>query len=345
VNADTTVSLEGSFASSSVYAKLSVLILIASAFRPHLTELMAAADRDGGLPEGMQILDAMAEVLCSQMGAIRAASAALVVWNQFRGRLTVAWDLGAATTQVLNRIEQDLTARTNASGPQFAEHFLHEANVRAAEWISQDILPNLGRPGIAPAPVRVAWDQKAESYCASAARLTGTIGWTLQPCKHSFYAGLVAERVLEHEYLSHLLPGNQRLSKGVREVWLMETLEEEHRNDQYIALDRKHVLMTVWAWFRMELENHFVRKGVLKAGVFTNFEDLAIRVRRRSLSSFWKMTGDIINLSAQQDPAPIERALKMLRPLPDDILDALTVPWVGFAACMESARAMGIDKM
>jgi hypothetical protein len=340
-----TVSLEDSFGSSSVYAKLSVLTLIAAAFRSHLTDLMAAADRDGGLPDGPQILDAMAEALSSQMGAIREPSAALVVWDQFRGRLTVAWTLGTTTTQVIDRIEQDLTTRTNATAPQFAERFLHEANVRAAEWISQYILPNLGRPAITPAPVRVTWDQKAESYCASASRLTGTIGWTLQPSKHSFYAGLVAERVLEHEYLSHLLPGNLKLSKGIREVWLMETLEEEHRNDQYIALHRKQVLLTVWTWFRMELENHFIRKGVLERGIFTRFEDLAIRIRRRSLSSFWQMTGDIINLSAHQDPAPIERALKMLRPLPDEILDALTIPWTGFAPCLENARMMGIDKM
>ena len=340
-----TVSLEDSFGASSVHAKLSVLVMIASAFRSHLTELMAAADHDGGLPEGTQIVDTMADVLSSQMGAIRLPNAALVVWTQFRGRLTVGWNLGSRTAQVLDQIEQDLTARSNAGDPQFAENFLHYANVRGAEWISQYILPNIGRPSIAPVPVRVTYDQKGEKYCASSSRLAGTIGWILQPCKHSFYAGLIAERVLEHEYLSHLLPGNQKLSKGIREVWLMETLEEEHRNDQYIALQRKHVLMTIWSWFRIELEDHFVRKGAIERAVFTNMEDLAVRIRRRSLTSFWKMTGDIINLSAQQDPAPTERALRMLRPLPDDVVDALTVPWTSFLTCLESARAMGIDNM
>ena len=39
-----TVSLDDSFGASSVHAKLSVLIIIASAFRSHLTDLMTAAD-------------------------------------------------------------------------------------------------------------------------------------------------------------------------------------------------------------------------------------------------------------------------------------------------------------
>ena len=60
-----TVSLDDSFGASSVHAKLSVLIIIASAFRSHLTDLMTAADRDGAPPEGMQIVDAMAETLSS----------------------------------------------------------------------------------------------------------------------------------------------------------------------------------------------------------------------------------------------------------------------------------------
>jgi hypothetical protein len=50
-----TVSLDDSFGASSVHAKLSVLIIIASAFRSHLTDLMTATDRDGAPPEGMQM--------------------------------------------------------------------------------------------------------------------------------------------------------------------------------------------------------------------------------------------------------------------------------------------------
>jgi len=337
-----TVSLDDSFGASSVHAKLSVLIIIASAFRSHLTDLMTAADRDGAPPEGMQIVDAMAETLSSQIGAIRTLSAAPVVWTQFRGRLAVAWSLRAQTAQVLEQIEHDLTIQANAGNPHFAENFLHAANLRAAEWISEYILPKVGRPTVAPAPLHVSYDQKAERFCASSSRLAGTIGWILQPCKHTFYAALICERVLEHEYLSHLLPGNLKLSKGIREVWLMETLEEEHRNDEYIALNRRLALMTIWSWFRIELENHFVRNSIVDLAIFTGVEDLATRIRRRSLPSFWKMTAEIINLSDGEDPRPTERALRMLRPLPDNVLDALTVPWTGFDTCIETARSMGI---
>jgi hypothetical protein len=103
--------------------------------------------------------------------------------------------------------------------------------------------------------------------------------------------------------------------------------------------------MTIWSWFRIELENHFVRNSIVDPAVFTGVEDLATRIRRRSLPSFWKMTTDIINLSDREDPGPTERTLRMLRPLPDDVLDALTVPWTGFHACLETARSIGIEPL
>jgi hypothetical protein len=61
---------------------------------------------------------------------------------------------------------------------------------------SEYILPEVGRAAIAPAPLHVSYDQKAEKFCASSSRLSGTVGWILQPCKHTFYGALSASGFL-----------------------------------------------------------------------------------------------------------------------------------------------------
>ena len=125
-----TVSLDDSFGASSVHAKLSVLVIIASAFRSHLTDLMTAADRDGAPPEGMQIVDAMAETLSSQIGAIRTLSAAPVVWTQFRGRLAVAWSLRAQTTLLRLTIERGARLLPRLTTDRFCRF-----EVRSVRWL------------------------------------------------------------------------------------------------------------------------------------------------------------------------------------------------------------------
>jgi hypothetical protein len=67
-------------------------------------------------------------------------------------------------------------------------------------------------------PMRVHYDPKGDDYCASSSIFANEIGWNLQLVERSLFGALSLEMLFEHEYLSHMLPRNNFLSKNVREM-------------------------------------------------------------------------------------------------------------------------------
>lgn len=77
--------------------------------------------------------------------------------------------------------------------------------------------------------VRVAEDPAGRMYCPSTQPGRGEIQWAHQNIAHSLANMLLAERVLFHQYLSHVLPRNPVLGRSVTEDWLVALLEDLYR--------------------------------------------------------------------------------------------------------------------
>jgi hypothetical protein len=84
-----------------------------------------------------------------------------------------------------------------------------------------------GQPPIELAPVTISWREHRHFIWPS----TGgrAIAWVFQYHRSALWAAVLTEVILQHEYLSHLLPRSDSLSEAIREGWLMETLQLEIR--------------------------------------------------------------------------------------------------------------------
>jgi hypothetical protein len=323
--------------SSAVRACVDVLLLIAAAVRFSFPNLLSGQEADEP-PAWHEALLVLANILFQEMRAKRITSIvhANNVWNQFMANGVVR-ALGATGKKAINDAGAKVLADAIPANAGIGTNILSDANVRAERWIRSRILPHVDGTPFTVAPLVIDFDEAGTQFCASSLRLAWQIHWTLQPFEHSLFGAMVPSRVLEHEYFSHLLPRNEHLSKGVREVWLMETLEEEHRNDA--AQDVAE--MKLQAWFRLLLEQHFIQIGHINQFSLQDFEEVAVRIRRKSPPDFWKMTAEILSLRNSKRAAEIvDRVLKLLRSSPDTIVDTLTVPWRGFPACLEMARSI-----
>jgi hypothetical protein len=319
--------------SPTVHACVDVLLLIAGAVRLHFPGLLSGQEADEP-PAWHEVLRVLAGILFQEMRAKRITSIgrASNVWNQFMASLVVQ-DLGPTARKAVHDAGTEVLRDAVSGNAGIGIKILSDANLRAESWIRSRILPHVDTTPFFPAPIVIDFDEAGNQFCASSSCLYREIHWTLQPFEHSLFGATVLPRVLEHEYISHLLPRNQYLSKGVREVWLMETLEEEHRNDTVpSAADNK-----LQTWFRLLLEQHFIQKGLLNPGGLMDFSQAAVRVRRRSERDFWKMTAEILSLRNNRRAAEaVDRLVKKLHSSPDSIVDRLTIPWRG----LEEAVAM-----
>ena len=341
-----TVILGDEFMSPAVHARLDVLLIISEAFRTGLAAIVSAESNEGGPPEWWQVVRVFSDVLASEIASqgLQNIDAAPFVWDQIYNKLRVRWELSTELDNILSLMKAEVTARAIPKNIGFGRQFLHDSNLRAASWINQHIMPRLDRPEIDPARLHVSYDPAGKRFCASSSRLEGTVGWTLQPCKHTVLGALIAPRVLEHEYLSHLLPSHRALPKGILEVWLMETLEEEHRNLADACLAPEGIEGKLWTWFKHELELHFSTMGFLEPAELLDFEEIAIRIRRRSETDFWKMTRHLLLLDRRTEIERAVEVLRLLRPLSDKLVDSLTMPWSSFEECLRVSVSIGIHK-
>jgi len=327
-------------------ACVDALLLIGQAMRAHFPDLLEICEGNhGSSPAWDELLGALAHILFQEMRAknIRDITHARDVWKQFMAGLTVQRlppSGGAALREVGKKITRDAVGANAGIGLDILE----KANQQAESWTRQRILPYLQDTSLEVAPLVIDFDEAGTQYCASSSPLSGEIHWTLQPFEHSLYGAMVVPQLLEHEYVSHLLPRNQYLSLGVREVFLVEALEEEHRDNPGSNPQVFDAEMKLAVWFREKLEQHFQRNHQTSRAELRDFENVAIRFRGKSNADFWKMTSEILLLpDGEAESGMVDDALKMLRWRKDHIVDRLTIPWRGFAECLQHARQIGIN--
>jgi hypothetical protein len=121
---------------------------------------------------------------------------------------------------------------------------------------------------------------------------------------------LVAERVLSHEYLSHVLPPNTALGRAVTEQWLVALLQ-----DLYERKKKKPFWPgAIFRALRHDLEEHVV--GMVKApnpalemvrslGV-RGVESAASDLLENAPERFWRFTDELLRVPAEED---VEEAL------------------------------------
>jgi hypothetical protein len=155
----------------------------------------------------------------------------------------------------------------------------------------------------------------------------GEIGWKLQLAEHAFYGALIPDMILEHEYLSHLLPTNTYLSDAVREIWLTTSLFWEHRNAPQDDLE-KHVRLALWERFRSELARH---KGKTDYELYgpERWDWLAMKMAFSDAGNFWQLTTEIVHSPNRTDEAElIDELLSKLADFDDRSLRAaLQIEW------------------
>jgi len=322
-----------------VHACVDVLLLIGRAMQLHFPDLLRGQE---ALPPAWDdVLGVLSGILFREMRAkhITDITHAVDIWNEFAASRTVRL-LGKTGSKAIHDAGQKIMEDAVAANAGIGPTILWEANQRAMGWITAQIVPHLGDIAFGIAPLVIDYDETGKQFCASSSPLLWEIHWTLQPVEHSLFGAMVLSRVLEHEYFSHLMPRNQHLSQGVREVLLVETLQEEHRNDDQ-GDPGKEAETQLTDWFRILLEQHFYRNGQASRAEMRNFETLALRLRRKSETAFWAMTSEIVRRAGgEADATVMDRVLKLLRRSPDGMVDQLAIPWPGFGNCLDRARRM-----
>lgn len=320
---------------SATRACVDVLLIIGRAMRMYFPHLRDACDGDPDhSPRWDDVLRVLADILFREMRAkhINHITHALDLWKEFEACLTVQ-RLTPAGKKALKKAGEKIVTDAVAANAGAGMSILWTANLKAAAWIEQHIVAHLEQTRFATARLVIDLDEAGTQFCASSSSLGGEIHWTLQPFEHSLYGAMVLSRILEHV--------SQWLSKGVREVFLVETLEEEHRNDTELGPRDTDAEMKLAGWFRLKLEEHFCRNQQMSRAGLRDFEEVAVRIRRRSVLDFWKMTAEILSLPDGEAKArEVDKVLKTLRTRQDEIVDKLTVPWKSFAECLEMAEVI-----
>jgi hypothetical protein len=324
------------------------VLLIGRAIRMRFPAFLDALEANAR-PSCYEVLRVLANILAREMQAknITDITHARDVWREFAASPTVR-KLSGPGSLVIREIGRRIAADAVSDNAGMGKNILWAANLKAARWVKERILTHLQDDDIVPdvefgtAPLVIDYDEAGTQFCASSSPLLWEIHWTLQPFEHSLFGAMTTPRILEHEYVSHLLPKNQCLSMGVREVFLVDTLEEEHRNDVEESPRNRAAEMKLDSWFRTMLEQHFYRAHQASRTDLRDFEEVAVRLRRRSASDFWKMTAEILRLpDGPGDAQMVDSVIRLLRPCPDRIVDELTIPWLGFGKCLELARMKG----
>jgi hypothetical protein len=321
-----------------IHARVDVAVLLGRAVRLYFPQFLDAQDASSP-PSPFEVLRILADILADQMKRrlITDITDALGVWRAFVSDPEVR-RLPGPSSRIIRAMGQRVATDAVSANAGMGRQILWAANLQAERWIAGNLLPHLSGIQIDPAPLVIDYDEAGTKFCAFTSPLRGEIHWTLQPFRHSLFGTTVVSRVLEHEYLSHLIPLNQQLSKGVREVFLVETLAEEHRNDpkQNAANGRAESKLDVW--FRYLLEEHSYKAGQFSRVELRDYEGVATRLRLRSKVDFWKMTGEILDLPDNGDADSVDKVIKALRAMPDEDAHQVAIPWRGLIEC---ARMLG----
>jgi hypothetical protein len=290
-----------------------VLLVLAECIAPSLPALYLAAPGNW-----QKVVSVAADALASQTPHVKSIVNAIPIWNRVLLDLGIA-NLTLAANSVLDTITKRLAAEV--STPFEGERRLLRMHDTAVDWIR-----DLGaRRGISvlkaanPYPIRVHYNPKGDDYCASSSLFANEIGWNLQLVERALYGALILDMLFEHEYLSHMLPKNNFLSRDVREIWLSAGLFWESV-DRPGNAGEKHVREVLWELFRRELNKHFDPKNLSFYGPW-KLDQLVEKIFFLSPDSFWEITKAMIECSdIRQNADTIDAFLRDLLRLPDSAL-------------------------
>jgi hypothetical protein len=259
--------------------QLAVLFLLASAFRQIQEDLSTAAS---SLQPGLvDYVLALASAFIDAIHMQQDPADALLSWDSFAARQRAK----KAPQKVQ---ELFATGRKTIEGMLQTgfdpRRYLGEVNERARAAV-EALATRIGLPGQPPielAPITISWkpitisEQGQFIWPSTGGR---AIAWVFQYHRSALWAAVLAEIILQHEYLSHLLPQSDSLSETIREGWLMEALQVEIRERG----ERSDLI--VFAYVRDNLNGlpRDQRLAWVAAGIEAVRKDL-----------FWNLTRDIL---------------------------------------------------
>jgi hypothetical protein len=305
----TTIKFESPFQAPIVRAQFDVLLVLAEAMAPSLADLSKVAS------DWQRVVAVAADALAAQSANVKSVAHAIPIWNRVLNDLGVA-SLTPAATAILDTITERLATAVRI--PYAGEHRLERSHEAAVGWI-RDLGVRRGLAALQQAtayPIRVHYNPAGDDYCASSSLFANEIGWNLQLVERALYGALILDMLFEHEYLSHLLPRNNFLSKNVREIWLSAALFWE-----CVELPgdpaEKHVQEALWELFRRELNKHFDPKNLEFFGPW-KLDHLAEQIYFVSPDVFWDITKAILECDDNRNNADVIdaflRQLLSLRP-------------------------------
>jgi len=288
------VQFDSVFVAPIVRAQFDVLMVLAQAIAPSLPDLYRAATNWN------RVVVAMADSFARQIENVATIDDANAIWGQVLLDLQVR-RLAPAAATVVESITRRLEA-TIAASYDGAEYLVsrHDAAVQWVRGLG-------GRYGLAALenavvyPIRAHYNPKGDDYCASSSLYANEIGWNLQLVERSLYGVLILEMLFAHEYLSHMLPRNNFLSKNVREIWLSAALYWEYV-DHLQDKAAKQVTKYLWEKFRRELGRHFDPDDIAFFGPL-ELDKLAETIRFSSEETFWEISRAILECADERENA------------------------------------------
>jgi hypothetical protein len=320
---DQQVLLDGQFLSPILRARLDIFLLLAAALQPSLKDLNQKADDDWD-----EIVTILAKILEQELPSMQVTADVARIWKQFRANARIS-KLGKKSKAILQDVETRL-----ASGRRIKDRglqYLDAANDLAVIWIQKLGVERKVQSfaGASKVPLSLYYDPDGVEFCASSSQLAGEIGWKLQLKEYAFYGALIPDMIFEHEYISHLLPKNQALSRRVRELWLSTALHRAHVNAQ-IDVHQRRVNLFLWQKFRDQLaETHpGGARAIYGPG---NLENSVENTSFYAPEIFWLATAEIMDLANTEEEAEFMDALLETMSWLDDakLRAALSDKWNG----------------
>jgi len=296
--------LNSDFEAPALKAKLEILVLLADSLRPQRRTLDAASDWH-------KYIVGLAQEFEKQVGEADRREHVINIWQSFTSSILISRAPNSVKSAFKKAHEVISTRIGRGLDPL---EYLATANERAHTWML-DLLSKRGLKDLLssqPVAMSVFWDQAGRCPIASSSRLEGEIVWAFQPYAHSLWGALVADHVIAHEYLSHLVPRNLSPWRKVREGWLMELLLSEIRNSS--SEERRFDL------FALE---HLQRRPV---EAFDSYALYSVRAVADVFLShtpdlFWRLTGEILRLDDGEERA--QQVEDLIQKLADLRLDEL----------------------
>jgi hypothetical protein len=176
------------------------------------------------------------------------------LWTTFFGLNPIKNLYEPELISVLEECRKKSVAHANSSDDPLG--YLERANGEGHD-IARKILADCKlekQLGAKPVGIEIFFDEPGEHYCAGTSRETKTIYWAFQPVPHGLAGVILAERILAHEYLSHLAPKNSLLDLTIQEQWLVSALKAALEADA----SKPYWKNRLWSPYHDALQSHAV---------------------------------------------------------------------------------------